>query len=911
MTDHHQTMTGPRAGDIFRLPFGGEGIVGWALLKIHPDDVDVYLCVPADLETAFLADEDTLVEDADEPLVLRCNHSLWLRGADFWERVEGRRIPRPDRVAALERLRCIAGLDEWTSWTGTADFDACQSHWTREVIAPALDAANRWRDRVSQRVRTSDASRTDVTPTRLSLVKGGPATRRPLAASGRGLFLSVRELAQRLEPRRFAPQTSADFACWSFWVDAAGVQACFAGTDSPPVGWALPEGGRRRRLSWTCDSAGAWLERSLDWGTGAVRFALDGERMLELILVSDEGELQVDSSAAQEDACAAANPGAFLDTLRWTLLDRGSSADQVDLRVRAAVRLLAQSNLVLAPADRLAYDEFRADRSRAGVVGLVVDLHSDPPIGLVTRLSARPAQEWTVDRDLPLDANRLADLLARLHRAGGVQIDSALPERFAFELRAESVGVMAGPSMDIAALLALLDGLDGHRHPLLRAACSLVQEAQRGGEGGELVAVEHHAEKLEAFRREIGRGSLLVCPSSIDADETDGFGAIWRVDAWEDLARELESVGLLDILFESHELMPAEHLRVVERLRQLSFAEHRYREARDLARRLQACVLSDRVPVAERWVGLQRCSDPARLLGLAEEALAGNRKLVDEMRGAGVLASHEQLADAENHLASAFFEAHRFEESCALLTPWIEKLEDDARLLTSSLRARLLTVAARAASVRGQAAAAGWMRTAVELQERANDPYASRTLGHLVEVLLRLGRDDEAEAALDRAWAQQDCDNTLQDHGDWFLAMFRAELARRRGETWADARLDCLELVTDGSSQWVLAGYHQAVARQLGRTDAERIERLDQAARLAGSNAAPRSVYKLLSGLLERCADALAGRSARDSAAPIALSGSIGEWYREALLELDRSHDLAAVDALLMRVPHFAGPCGD
>lgn len=915
------SITGPRAGDLFRLPFGGEGLVGWALLKTHPDDADVFLCVPADLETAFLADEDTVVENGEEALVLRCNHSLWLRAEDFWERVDGYRVLRTDRIVALQRVRWIAGLDELEEPTGTADFDECQSDWLREVIAPALSAARRWRGRVTRRFGTRDASLSASTPSRLQLVRS-PAAPMPLAASGRGVFHSARELARRLDPRSIAP-TTADLASWSFWVDAAGVQPCHAGPEAPPVGWAWPQAGRRRRTNWTRAEDGNWFDQSLEWGDGAVRFAFDGGDAapgkggsdsgvaFELILENEEGELELDSDVAPEDAGAAANPGAFLDSIRAGLIEGGCPQGQVDLRVRAAARLLAESGLTLAPGDRLAYRATCAVPLRAGVVGLVVDLRTEPPVGLVTRLRARPMREWRVDRELPLDAHRLSDLLARLHHAGGVQLDAGLPERFAFELRAESVGQIAGPSMDIAALLALLDGLDGHRHPLLRAACSLAQEAQRGGERGNFVAVEHYAEKLDAFRREIGHGSLLVCPTSIDAADTEGFGEVWRVDAWEDLARQLDSVGLLSVLFESHELRREEHLRVVNRLRKLCSSDKRYREARDLAGRLEACVLAESVPVAERWLGLQRCSDPARLLGLAEEALNGNRKLVDEMRASGSLASHEQLADAENHLASAYFEAHRFEESCGLLTPWIDRIESDARLLTSSLRARLLTVAARAASVRGQVVAVEWMRTAVALQERANDPFASRTLGHLVEVLLRLGRDDEAEEALDRAWSQQGCDNDLLDHSDWFLAMFRAELARRRGELWSDPRLDALEPEPDGSSLWVLAGYQQAVARQSGRSSEERVDRLRRSARFAGSSAARDGVYQLLSDLLERCANALDGQQTRSTGSgAITLTGPIGDWYRDALRELDRSPSLAAVDALLTRVPHFAGPCG-
>lgn len=909
MTDPLRSPSGPSAGDLYRLPFGGEELVGWALLKCHPDDASLFLCVPADLETAFLADADRIVEGTDEPLALRCDHSLWLHRDDFWERVGSDRVPRADRVAALESLRCVAGLDEARASFGTVDFDDCQSDWIREVIAPALEHANRWRERLVHRIGTRDASLSPDVRQALRLVTDREPRRLPLAASGSGVFHAAWEAAHGCTPRVGTPRQVPELAQWSFWIDPVGLQPEYHGAH-PPRAWALPAGGRRRHLDWERADRETWIARSLEWGTGAVRFAIDGERALELILEDEEGVFESGTNVMLEDARAEANPGEFIEKLRASLIDRGFPTAQVDLRVRVATRVLAGSSLQLAPHHRLAYDAPVAQGVRSGIVGLVVDPHSDPPIGLVTRLEARRAAQWQVEDHLPLNAGRLADLLARLHRASGLQIDGALPERFAFELHAERVGEIAGPSMDIAALLALLDGLDSHRHPILRAACSLVQERQRGADDGELVSVEHHAQKLEAFRREIGRGTLLVCHASLSEEAAGGFSTVWRVRHWNELAQHLDSAGLLDALLESRELSRNEHGRIVERLRALCFVDRRYLEARDLARRFEACAPAVDVPIADHWMALQRCSDPARLLGLAAEALEGNQRLMDEMRAEGTLASHEQLADAENHLASALFEAHQFEASHQLLAPWIAELARDARLLTSSLRARLFTVAARAASVLGLELAAQWMQVAVELQSQAKDPYYSRTLGHQIEVLLRLGRDAEAQTALEDAWHLQACDHELTDHADWFLAMFRAELARRNGAQWSDPRLDAADITADGTSLWALAGYQQAVARQTGRATAERVDRLRIAARFAGSSAAPGSVFALLSELLNRCAAALDGEPqamcARDLTAPPA---SIEAWYRDALQALDATGDFVAVDALLARVPHFAGRC--
>ena len=926
-------------GDLCRLPFGGEGLVGWTLLKRHPDDAQTFLCVPVDAESAIAGDHDLvlapgerdlLLAAGDGQLVLRCEHSVWLQADDFWERVAEQHIARTDRVKAIELVRRVAGLETTVECAGTVEFDECHAEWKDATLRPATVAAERWRDRRVVHMRSNES----VVPAAPPVVQGefgrGPV-RLPLAASGRGAFHAAWKAARDLEPRSLDVDVPGGDSSggdkpggadgWSIWVDPVGVQPFAHEATVERDGWVWPEGGRRRRVQWGGESAASFALQSLAWGAGRVRFAFDGDRPLELLLESDEPESRPSDVGDLEDQRNSANPGEFLDYVRLQLGKDGVQSTQIDLRVRAAANVLSRTELILAPGDRLAYDVPLRTPPRSGVVGLVVDPRTDPPLGLVTRLVVEPAQDWHVDRELPFDAHRLQDVLARLLRSSGVQHACALPERFAFEVRCERVGEMQGPSMDVAALLAMLDGLDGHRHPILRAACSVVQEQCTDAADGALVAVEHADAKLEAFRREIGLGSLLVCsadtdPDSIDPGDARGFSTVWRVASWDDLARKLDDAGLLGPLLASHRLDAREHRRVVDRLRALCATEQRYREALDLAQRFEQCDVAEDVPVAQRWLALQRCSDPARLLGLAELALAGNRRLVDRIHAAGDLASYEERADADNHLASALFEAHEFEESRAMLSPWIERLDRDPGLLTSSLRARLYTVAARAASVLGDDHAATWMTTAVTLQERANDPFLPRTAGHLVEVLLRLGRDEDARTALDRAFDLQRSVASNGEIGSWFLAMYRAELARRTGTQWSDSELDDPELARDGQSAWALAGYHQAVARQVGRTDDERITRLRTASDLAGRGALPGSVYDLLARVLARCAatlaDATPTRTSDASLRDLAdRDTALGRHYGAAAAALDASGDFASVDRLLARIPHFAGPAQD
>lgn len=108
--------------------------------------------------------------------------------------------------------------------------------------------------------------------------------------------------------------------------------------------------------------------------------------------------------------------------------------------------------------------------------------------------------------------------------------------------------------MNIAGLLALIDAWNGYQgigEDLLRCACSLVKPC-----GAELTAVGSITEKLDAFEREFGGGSLVVCTAETSKQHrlSERFDRVWSVENFGDLAGRLCDAGLLEPLFGEHRL---------------------------------------------------------------------------------------------------------------------------------------------------------------------------------------------------------------------------------------------------------------------------------------------------------------------------------------------------------------------
>lgn len=613
---------------------------------------------------------------------------------------------------------------------------------------------------------------------------------------------------------------------------------------------------------------------------------------------------------AYSEALARSNPVRFLEVVL-----RGEG-DHLDPLRRRAVAAALDGHGVALPDSLRAELHLPRDPERPvprpGVVGLLVaEVHSEIT-GLVCPLIAVRSEVWRLPAYLPFGSDDLQRSLGSVMRHSGEDLAGVVPEALAFEFSAPELGYMSGRSMDVAALLAILDELSGHQSPLLRAACSLVWMPEGGS--GRFQAVDQVRSKLEAFERELGRGSLLLCASETEAKLfASGFDEVWVVATWEDLLACLREAELLAPLLEARELSAAEFERALSRLTRQSSELHRHAEAWDLARRLESCALSEELPLELMQRARIEMLRPLRLLGKHRESAALSEAHCEYLEGLGDLVSYEQLALAANTHAASLFFSHGFTEGLAVLRPWLERMEREPRLFGAELRAHLLTTAARLGSAIGLEESRAWVVAARELQRRGGAKQQRKTVTHHAEVLLRLGDDEGARGIVDGLWEELRHEPPQHNLDLWFAAFYKAELARRRGERELVPLLEDVAFLEDRQAAHVVAYYFQATARQAGRDSGDRVARLDRAAALCERNEVEGGLYELLADLLRLTAAAHRGdgaewrRRVQRLRAVASEDQHLTRWYGGLLERLGEVPDAALAEDFLDCAPPLLG----
>src|SRR5262249_20750072 len=159
---------------------------------------------------------------------------------------------------------------------------------------------------------------------------------------------------------------------------------------------------------------------------------------------------------------------------------------------------------------------------------------------------------------------------------------------------------------------------------------------------------------------------------------------------------------------------------------------------------------------------------------------------------------------------------------------------------------------------------------------------------------------------LDEAGRDLDAVGEVPGFSGWVLAFLRADLARRRGERWADRALEGArpERCRPGHP---FAFYFQATARQPGRADAPERPRLAAAFLRADAGGHPHNICELFAA----CVDLLAAALAGDGAAWADAAGSVrhflaapaaaplGAHYAPALAALGDTPDAGAAESFL------------
>ncbi|MFO1065523.1 MAG: hypothetical protein U0892_16790 [Pirellulales bacterium] len=368
----------------------------------------------------------------------------------------------------------------------------------------------------------------------------------------------------------------------------------------------------------------------------------------------------------------------------------------------------------------------------------------DCPPGLVTPLSVRVNQSEStqVSRYLPFDEFKLRWVIDQL--ICGSKNSPQLPFTFlhAFQMSEDLNEHATGSSMDIAGALAIIDACSNHNSALLRKACSVVLP-----DGDSLCEVEHVAEKLDAFEREFGYGSLLVCERNGWAAEnfSDRFEAVWEVSTFRDLAKKLNDENLLQPLLQENRLTSSKWETAKRYLRFLEL-EIGPRHAVDYARRIEShaggCSVKTRLGLLEVQADLNRHT------GNTERAVSYAREFASKLEELSEFTSFQQHCHAQILVAAGNYDLHEFHVARDLLTPLLRQVCERRDLINADTRVALNNTLARCLVILQED---GWEQLFLEslkIQEAVDPESYSRTGCYLVQGYLRANRLEDAAKRL-------------------------------------------------------------------------------------------------------------------------------------------------------------------
>ncbi len=548
------------------------------------------------------------------------------------------------------------------------------------------------------------------------------------------------------------------------------------------------------------------------------------------------------------------------DPLRWAVAD--GSWDEAVAKLVSAGHGLPLKALkswgelgVLSPA--VVQDSARP--WTPGVLGLV---HGEVG-GAVVPLTVKPATAWRLSERLPVEPQRLVGLLVSLLTEAKALQPGVLPEARAFSIETDFPWPCHGTSMDVAAVLAILDCAAGSS-PVLARACAVVEP-----DGYALRSVEAVEVKLRAFVRECGRGTLLVRHPDCPASEAflGAFDEVWTVSSMASLAEHLADLGVFDTWATTGPFGLSEADVVLGRLRDLQRSDPDHEGIVRLARRALQCSWKGDVPPAVRHRPRLDLLRSLRHLGCYDDALQVGEQWRQEVRAFGDASSLEQLAEADLEFAAGLFDPAEFDRTVEVLEPWLQRIAAEPLCLSPGLRARLWNTAARAMVRVDQDGWQALFERSLDLQARTDPTNLPRTRNYLIEALLRAGRLEQAQRQIEQSEAVE-----LDAISRSMLAFLRADLARRRGSVWTDERLD-IEQPRAGRANHPLGFYLQATARQNGRTADDAAGRFRKASECFAFDACrmgETNILWVLAHCMQLAADIRVGQDAGESSASLA-----------------------------------------
>ncbi len=545
------------------------------------------------------------------------------------------------------------------------------------------------------------------------------------------------------------------------------------------------------------------------------------------------------------------------------LLEKWNSASQHwvnrGTNLRSALRMLSQIGVPLprqqiqswVKENRLSADILEEIHPpRLGVVGLVVD--KETGLSWVVPLNPKRNDQWSLDPNLPFaNGSGFQALFLKFISCLNLTERAGVPERYAYHFP-DLLGQRAsGGSMDIAGLLAILR----HENPnneLLDRACCIVQCVDQ-----KLTPVHSIEQKMNAFRRELETGTLLVRTPDCDPQYDALFGNVWVVGHLRELAQKANEASLFATLLNHSPLSRKALERVNSQIVGLYRDHHHYADALNLAERAKNAgfvlgtpqglgnKLDQSLVMLNRHLGHYQKS-----VTLAEEY---QQQIYQHEE-----TCHEERAEADIEYAASLYSQHNFQKILQLLGAWVTKFQNDKRILSAFTRVKILNTLGRTKIMLGSH---DWVEEfkqseAILLQVAPSD--LPRLWTYVAQGYLRFGRLDEAASVI----RQIKNESELEGINQWFLAYLQADLARLKHESWIDPSLD-----NRTPSEVVghpIAFYLMATARQKGCDQVNAIQRLRKANQFLQGNPSDHNKGKIQS-LFCMCNDLLIGFLANES----------------------------------------------
>jgi hypothetical protein len=544
-------------------------------------------------------------------------------------------------------------------------------------------------------------------------------------------------------------------------------------------------------------------------------------------------------------------------------------------------------------------------QDRPGVIGLLRGEKADleRPTGFVTQIIAEDSSYGWKAMNTPFHADEIESAFWKLLRLAGLDLDNAIPEARTFSIRCTLKHPSIGRSMNIAALVAVIDAWNDrgvglpNESDLLRCCISLVKP-----KGDALVSVDAIDKKLEAFQREYVQGSLVICTSET-AEKHMAIGCfanVWIVDSFADLAEKLLSSKLLSKLVIQRPIS----LQVVDEVtRMIQRARHSGDDklnALGFANRFERVVEQGNyttIRVPQKTYEL--LENLHRDMGNFADACSYSHRAVRSLEQLSEYTSFQEKANAKTRLAAALYDSHRFFQGIDYLREYVDKALRNPELMSPESRVSLFNTQARLLSAVGEPDWEPLFEKSLKLQQIVDPLGEGRTRCYLLHANLRNRSVADARKAIE--WFEQ---NSIPKVTESYLLFYRAEVYRR--DPTCDISYRQNEQFERTGHGDAFAFYLQATARQPDRSDSDRRSRLLRSKEVmlkSGGNQSKNNLLRLYSLFIELTLDDCQETKVREEIDQILASdeeGGLRDWYGSVLANAKNDPE-----QLFLRIPHF------